>query len=145
MYRLPGDRVPLDLDGNVEVEPIRSWFVQRSALQLIARYNAAEDGSDVQAVAFVTLLEYFVSEAQPSWEIADHRGVIPATSKGILRLPYAMQMELVSEWLSTLTPEREELPEGLHIVESNAPSAVDAVVANPVLRREIKRRLKKVA
>ena len=146
MYRLPGERVTLDLSGpSVEVEPIHSWMVLVEVQLLVDRAKEADAGA-AEYVALTNLFERFVSEAQPTWAISDHLGSIPATAAGTRRLPLPMQMAIIEQWFDTFNrkPEREELPEGLHVVESDAPSAVDAVIPPGPLQREIKKRLRSV-
>lgn len=146
MWRLPGERVRLDLDGpSVEVEPIYSWMIQAECLVLAQRLKEADEGP-AEYVALGNLFEVFVREAMPQWDIADHLGPIPATVAGMRRLPLTLQSSILDQWIQSLEEEEEaerpELP-GLTLVESPAPSAVDAVVPPGPLNREIKKRLRR--
>ena len=143
MYRLPGERIRLDLDGpTVEVEPLRSWMLQAECLLLAQKAVAAAEGAP-QYVALNDLYEYVIREAQPQWDIVDHIGAVPLTARGMARLPLPLAMEICNQWLETLDakPEPVEVPEGLHLVESDAHSAVDAKIPPGPVNRELKRRL----
>lgn len=132
MWQVPGERITLDLDGpSVEVERLRSWPVQYQVLALAAAFNAANTPATEYA-ALVPLFERFVYEAQPSWSIADHRGAIPATAAGMMRLPLPLGVAMVTQWL-------ESLP-----VPAAQPSAVDGARLPEPVKREIKRRLQAV-
>lgn len=146
MWRVSSERIRLDLDGpSVEVEPLRSWMIQTECLLLAQRLKDADEGA-AEYVALTNLFEFVVREAQPQWDIVDHLGAVPATARGMARLPVALALEICDEWTATLDarPERDAIP-GLRLVESDAASAVDAVVPAGPLRREIKRRLRKAA
>jgi hypothetical protein len=130
MYRLPGERVALDLDGpTVTVEPIRSWAIRFEFAVLVGRYDAAADEA-AQYAALTPIFGYFVAEAQPAWDIADQTGPIPATARGMVRLPLGLAFEICTGWVNTLPVE--------------LPSAVDAVVPPGPVHDEIKRRLRSV-
>lgn len=133
MYRLPGERVKLDLDGpTVEVEPIRSWMIQTESLALAARLGAAEEGV-AEYAALKSLYEFFVAEAQPTWDIGDHRGAIPNTAAGMMRLPLALASSIISQW-------QDSLPKA---PAADLPSAVDILPDGPG-KDEVKRRLRSV-
>lgn len=151
MWRVPGERVTLDLDGpTVEVERLSAWVVMFECLQLYERFNAASK-PEAEYDALTNLYDRFVVEAQPTWDISDHRGVVPNTARGMTRLPTSLALAMVSQWMATFAVSAEEqetavaprpdIP-GLRLVESQAPSAVDAVVPPGPLNREIKRRLR---
>lgn len=131
-YRLPGERVTLDTDGDVTVEPIRSWVIQHLGLRRYGAFQSAAAG-DAEAVALNAMGEYLMAEAQPAWDITDHRGAIPATASGYLRLPLALQQGIYLGWLETLIVPQEE-----HA------SAVDALVPPGKFRTAIKRELRSV-
>jgi hypothetical protein len=138
----------LDLDGpSVEVEPIRSWNIEQECLHGWRVFVAAKT-PEASYVALSTLYQQFIIEAQPSWDIVDHRGPVPTTVRGMARLPLDLQVSILGRWRDTYVvaekPEREPLP--FSVIESDAPSAVDAVFppGSPV-NREAKRRLRKVA
>jgi hypothetical protein len=143
MWRLPGDRTTLDLDGpSVEVEPLHSWHIADECKSYWAAFMAATKAEDERR-ALNALYTTFVAEALPSWDIADHRGPIPATAAGMTRLPLPLVDSIIGQWLQTLNakPEREAIA-GLHVVESDAPTAVDALIPPGPANREIKRRLR---
>ncbi len=130
MYRLPGDRITLDLDGpTVEIEPIRAWAVLLASTQLGAAYVAASDPVE-QYTALAALAEFFLLEAQPQWNFADHRGPIRETVNGFLRLTPVMQSGVIAGWQATYEEEKS--------------SAVDAVIEPGPANLEIKRRLRAV-
>ena len=135
VYRLSGERVRLDLDGPVvEVEPIRAWPVARIGVRSWLAFQAATD-PDTELAALLELYRLFVAEAQPSWDIADHRGLISLSAEGMCRLPLDLAQKIITGWLGTLP-----LP-----IESEEPeSAVDAVLPPGPLRDEVKTRLRAV-
>lgn len=138
MWRIPGERVPLDLDGpTVEVERLTAWPLQFECLALLGRFMAAEK-PEAEYAALGDLFSRFVLEAQPSWDIVDHRGAVPNTARGMMRLPTDLALPMVQLWLETLTAAAEE-PEA-----AQPPTAVDAIVPEGPLNREIKRRLRSV-
>lgn len=149
MYRLPGDRIQLDLGGpSVEVEPIHAWAIQFEAYLLLRRLADAEEGTPRQYTAFKDLCEYVAPEAQIQWDIVDHQGPVPTTARGMMRLPITLAAQLAEQWIATIVvPEAqqfEELPDELNVMQTNAPSAVDALVPPGPLNRELKRRLRVV-
>lgn len=134
MWRIPGERIRLDLDGpTVEVERISSWALQFEFTQLaLAWANASKPGAEYAAL--VPIFERFLLEAQPTWDIADHRGPIPVTVRGMARLPLSISLGMFNQWLGSLpVAQEEDQPE----------SAVDAVIPPGPVNLEIKRRLKK--
>lgn len=135
MWRVPSERIALDLGGpTVEVERICSWSIQFEGLSLLGRFNVAAKAQD-EYVALNGLFEHVIREAQPQWDIVDHLGPVPATARGMARLPLDLGLAIASQWLGTL-PQKKEAAE--------PPSAVDAVIPPGPLNREIKRRLKSV-
>lgn len=134
MWQVPSSRIKLDLDGpSVEVERIHSWAVQYQTNRLYDALLAAKT-SDAEYAALLPLIERFVTEAQPTWEISDPRGVVPCTPLGMLRLPIRLTLQMIEGWLNTLIVPSAEKPE----------SAVDAVLPPGKARNEIKRRLRSV-
>jgi hypothetical protein len=147
MWKVPSERVTLDLDGpSVEVEPIRSWNIHLESLHAW-RVVADAEKPEAKYVALTKLYEQFVFEAQPTWDIADHRGPVPTTARGMARIPLDLQLAILAGWVDSYVvaekPEREPLP--FSVVESDAPSAVDAIFPSGPVNRELKRRLRKVA
>jgi hypothetical protein len=128
VYRLNGDRTPLTLDGlTIEVQPVVSDTVYRSIVALGAAAVAAPSNDTLSAVAV-----YFCTEAQPTWDIIDHRGIVPATPAGMLRMSDALALGLVSEWAAAFVAEPPE-------------TAVDKIIPPGEMRDELNRRLKAVA
>ena len=130
-YRLPGKRVALDLDGpSVEVEPIHAWAIQLVGTNL---WQAFEDAATPQAElnALGAIGRFLVAEAQPVWDIVDHRGPIPVSETGMLRLPHTLLLEIHAAWLATFSAEQPA-------------SAVDALIPPGPARNEVKRRLRAV-
>jgi len=147
MWRIPGERIRLDLGGpSVEVEPLRSWMIQTECLFLAQKVKDAAEGA-AEYVALNALFEFVVREAQPQWDIVDHLGAVPTDARGMGRLPLTLALEIVDAWTGSLNarPEMPEVPEGLYVVESDAASAVDALIPPGPLRQTVKRRLRKVA
>lgn len=108
-YRIPGGRVPLDLHGpTVEVErlvaPVTSYLVRAG----IAGFLVAKDET-ARLTALNAIYERFVPEAQPTWDLIDHRGPILPTVGGMLRLdPLALGLPIVYAWLETMAVVEEE-------------------------------------
>ena len=123
-YRLPTDRVQVTVeDLTVEISSLVAWPVAYTADRLVTAFYAAKPGA-AELVALRELYAYFVLEAQPVWDVEDHRGRIPPTSAGMLRLPTNIALGLVVEWLETGTPKPtaadEVLPDGPVKDEVNA-------------------------
>lgn len=123
-YRLPTERVQVTADDlSIEVESVVAWPVAHVAGALVAAFYAASPG-DAELNALRDLYGYFLAEAQPSWDIEDHRGRIPTTVTGMLRFPIDVSLRLISEWLATCVPKStaadEVLPEGPVRDEVNA-------------------------
>jgi hypothetical protein len=103
-YRLPSERVLVTAgDVSAEVERVSAWPIAHSGALLIRSFYVAKPGAE-ELDALRNIYGYFVLEAQPTWDIEDHRGRIPATPAGMLRLPVDAALGLVSEWLGTLIP-----------------------------------------
>lgn len=118
MYRLPDKRVSLNLDGPVvEVQRLASWFIEQQVLSIYSGFAAAKTPAQ-EYEALVATYARFVEEAQPSWSIADHRGPIPATTAGMIRLPLPLSLAILTGWLETLQQHEETVAE----------TAVDAII-----------------
>lgn len=132
MWRVPSERIALNLDGpTVEVERLRSWMVEYECRDLVAAFNAASTRAAEHNV-LAALIDRFMLEAQPSWDIVDHRGAVPANGRGMARLPLDVQLAIIVAWIETFVIAQEE----------PAPaSAVDAVIAPGPANVELKRRL----
>lgn len=132
VYRLPGERIRLDLDGpTVEVERIAAPAIRVVVMRDVDLYFKA-DGEAAQVVALVPVYERFIAEAQPTWDISDHRGPIPVTSSGMLRLG-ELGVRIIVEWVQD-SVRVEEVPQ----------SAVDAIIPPGKLNTDLKRRLRSV-
>lgn len=123
-YRLPTDRVQVTVeDLTVEVSSVVAWPIAHTTAKLYAAYEEAAAG-DAELTALRALYEYFVLEAQPTFDAEDHRGRISPTPVGLLRLPLNLVFGLINEWLSTLRPKStaadEVLPHGPVRDEVNA-------------------------
>ena len=127
-YRLHGERVALTIDGlDIEVQPVSSDTVYRTIVALGSTFVA-----EPTTEALSALVSYFCLEAQPTFEVIDHRGVVPATPAGMLRLPDALVVRLALEWAEAF------------VAEPPA-SAVDKMVPPGEMRDELNRRLRAVA
>lgn len=122
-YRLT-ERVPVTADDlTIEVTSVVAWPIAQTTAALIEAYNRAKPG-DPELAALRDLYAFWILEAQPAWGIEDHRGTVPATAAGMLRLPLPLVFGLISGWLETLIPPStaadEVLPEGEVRDEVNA-------------------------
>ena len=103
-YLLAGERVTITAgDLDIEVAPVVAWPIAHTAARLADAYNVATPG-DAELVALRELYGFFVVEAQPEWDIVDHRGRIAPTTAGMLRLPLDLALSLIGAWLDTITP-----------------------------------------
>jgi hypothetical protein len=132
-YRLHGERVTLALDDGptIEVQPIASDTVYRTAVGLASAYFAATDPAALSA-ALERLATYFCMEAEPTWEMVDHRGTVPATPAGMLRMPDTIALTIMSDWAE------------LFVAEPPA-TAVDKLMPEGPLRDRLNRQLRAVA
>lgn len=128
--RLLPERVPITSeDLSAEVTRCASWSIQQDAVRLWAAFLRAPDGSVAERNALREFYGLFVDEAQPTWDIIDHRGVVLATVAGMERLNHLHVAGLILEWAATLRV-------------SDPPSAVDALMPEGPLRDELNRHLK---
>lgn len=131
-YRLPSERVALALDGpTVEVERLGAWAIYWRAMNLLSAYYAAKKPADV-AAALEGLVSFVVPEAQPTWDITDHRGPVPTSPSGMLRLPVVLILEISTGWLETFA-------------KAEPATAVDKMVPPGALRDELNAALRKAA
>lgn len=103
-YVLHGERAPLTVDDlTIEVAPIVADPVYVAAIGLVVTALTAKPDAVQQARR--DAYGFFVAEAQPTWAIVDHRGSIPATANGMLRLPDALAFRLIEAWTDLFTAE----------------------------------------
>jgi hypothetical protein len=97
-YRLPGGRSTLTpVEGcDVEVTALVVWPLYQTAVGLAAAYFGAPAAGEYAALE--RLYGFFCIEAQPTWAIVDHRGAIPATPAGMMRLPIPLAFEMIEQW-----------------------------------------------
>lgn len=129
-YRLPSERVAIAIEDGptVEVEKIGAWPIYHTAVGLVSACTAATTEA-ATTDALLRLYEFFVAEAQPTWEITDHRGPILPTATAMLRLPVnEVALPIVEGWAETFTPK---------------PTAVDAMIPEGPLRDELNAGLRK--
>ena len=135
MYRLPGGRRTLRiLEGpytgaECVVQDIGADSIRYTATGLVAAFFAAE-GWKAERDPLTALYDLFAREGQPTWSIADHRGVIPPTGAGMMRLPIALALEFIDQWVAPPStavdeifppgPLRDELNRELRTVEEGA-------------------------
>jgi hypothetical protein len=130
-YRLPSARAPVEIEDGptVEVCSIGAWPIYRTAVGLVSAFLAAKPAAE--AAALRELYTFFVAEAQPTWEIVDHRGPVLPTADGMLRLPVIdIALKIIDGWVSTFQP----VPEA---------TAVDAMIPPGPLRDELNRGLRR--
>jgi hypothetical protein len=127
-YRLPSERVTVEVENGppIEVERLGVWTLAWTGAYLVGQFYAAT-APEAELAALRNIGAYFIVEAQPTWDIADHRGPIPVTVDGFLRLPDPMALAMVRAWLET---------------QHEKASAVDELVPPGEAREELKRRLK---
>ncbi len=100
-HRLASERVPVRVDDlTVEVEVVHSWPLYVHGVRLGATFDP-EKPAAAQMAALDAIYSNFVAEAQPTWEIVDHRGPVPATVAGMLRLPLSIAFGMTNGWLET--------------------------------------------
>lgn len=129
-YRLATERTPITVEDGptVEVQPIGAWPIYRTAVGLVAAFFAAKPAEE--AAALQAVYRFFVSEAQPTFEIVDHRGPILPTADGMLRLPLPLALGIIDGWTSTF----QAVPEA---------TAVDAMVPEGPLRDKLNKGLRR--
>ena len=127
-YRLATERTSVTVEDGptVEVQPIGAWPLYRTAVGLVSAFLAAKP--EAESAALRELYAFFVAEGQPTWEIVDHRGPIPPTPDGMLRLPLPVAFGMIDGWTSAYVPK---------------PTAVDAMVPEGPLRDELNAGLRK--
>lgn len=130
-YRLPSERVVIEIpDGpTVEVAPIHATSIYQAAVGLMGRLLNAEGPASFDARQ--RLCRFVVAEAQPTWDIADHRGAIPPTPEGMVRLPDAYLVAIVEGWTAPF-------------VAVEPTSVADDILPEGPVRDEVKRRLRAV-
>lgn len=101
-YVLAPDRVTIEIEDGpaVEVGPILAYPVVLTTRALFDKYAAAREPA-AEMAALRDLYEYVVAEAQPTWQLLDHKGVVPPTASGMMRLPLPIAFALIREWLDT--------------------------------------------
>lgn len=131
-YRIPGGRVTLDLDGpSIEVEQLVSPTVGFLVRAELAAFLEAKDEAG-RIAALGPICERFVVEAQPTWEIVDHRGPILPTVAGMLRLdPLRIVLPAVMAWVETMPVADEDAPA----------TAVDALIPPGPLNASLNQQL----
>ena len=105
-YHLGSERVTIEAEDGptFEVGPLLAWPITAIAVHRFSKYLAAPD-ANAQLVALRELYEWFVAEAQPTFAIVDHRGAIPNTTAGLLRLPLDLTLRVIEAWIDTATPQ----------------------------------------
>lgn len=123
-YRLPSERVSVTIEDGptVEVERIGVELVFSAAVGLSSAFTAKRDTNHLRP-----LYRYFLAEAQPTWEILDHKGPVYPTVDGMLRMPLDLALGIVSGWLGTFIEQT---------------TAVDEMIPAGPARDELNRRLK---
>lgn len=126
--RLPTERVPIaSEDLTAEVTRCASWAIQQNAVRLWTAFMRATGPTELTTL--LAFYETFVAEAQPTWDWLDHRGAVPPTAAGLLRVNRVQACGLILEWTQTL----QEVPPS---------TAVDELVPEGPLRDELNRQLK---
>jgi hypothetical protein len=129
-YRLGGGRSILTpTDGlTVEVQDIVAWPLYHEAVARATAYFTAS-GPELELAALRRAYAFFCAEAQPTWEIVDHRGIVPATTAGMLRLPVELGLGIILLWSQAFVAEPPE-------------TAVDKIIPPGELRDSLNRRLR---
>lgn len=128
-FRLDSERVTLPIpDGpEIEVAKIGAWPIWRHAVALVAAFLDAKGPAD-ELTTLQAAYGFFVREGMPTWAILDHRGSIPATADGMLRLPVPLTLAMLEGWADTFIPKE---------------TAVDAMIPAGPLRDELNAGLRK--
>lgn len=99
--RLLPERVPIASEElSAEVYRCASWPIQQGAVRLWAAFLRASGAAEMAALR--DMYEFFVTEAQPTWDLIDQLGPVPPTTLGMLRLNHVQACRLVLEWAQTL-------------------------------------------
>lgn len=115
-YLFAPERITIEIEDGptVEVGPLSSWALFMVAASKVDAYAKATGAAEL--VALRDLYEFFVAEAQPTFEVIGPRGVILPNVEGLLRLPLPITMRMISGWIDTgiekTTAADEILPEG---------------------------------
>ena len=126
-YRLTSERVTLTIEDGptVEVEKVHADLIYQHAVGLTSAFLSAKP--EKQTAPLQDLYSFFVKEAQPTWEIVDHRGPIAPSVEGMYRLPVTLGVSIVMEWAGTFI-EKE--------------TAVDKLIPPSVLRDRLNTKLR---
>lgn len=126
-YDLRPERVEVSVgDLTIDVSRIASYPLWVQGVRLAAAWAAAKtDERNVEALG--ECYAYFLAEAQPTWQIVDHRGPVLPTLGGMYRLRPELGMGLYAEWLDTI---REKA------------TAVDEIVPPSQLRDQLNAKLR---
>jgi len=129
-YRLASARAPVEIEDGptVEVQPIGAWPIYRTAVGLVSAFLTAEPAAEMAALQ--AAYAFFVREAQPTWEILDHRGPVLPTADGMLRLPLPLALAIIDGWVATF----QSVEEPVDIPEA---TAVDAMIPPGKLRDDL--------
>lgn len=100
MHRLPGERVSIG-DPPIEVERLAAWTILRVAIHRMSVFLGTDEPAK-EILALRDLYALFMDEAQPTWDLADHKGPIPATPDGMWRLPLPLALSYVDGWTDTI-------------------------------------------
>ncbi len=100
-YRLPSERVTIEIEDGptLRVEKVHADLLYQHAVGLASAYLRAKPAAQMGALS--ALYSFFLAEAQPTWEIVDHRGPVLPNMDGMVRLPSALGVDICLEWAGT--------------------------------------------
>jgi hypothetical protein len=85
------------------------------------------------------MFQFFLYEAQPVWDLADHHGPIAVLPDAWRRIPHDLLFDIIGQWQDSLQAEQAvEAPPELTLV----PDVVDHIIPPGQANREIHRRLR---
>jgi hypothetical protein len=88
------------------VDIIAAWPLHQMAAARTVAFVAAVEADDVavQLTAYGPMIETFVGQARPAWDLVSPQGPIPPTTTGCYQVPTPLLLQLIEAWLDTFAP-----------------------------------------
>jgi hypothetical protein len=85
------------------VDIIAAWPLHQLAASRMVAFVAAVEADDVgaQLSTYGPLIETFVEQARPAWDLVSPQGPIPPTVAGCYHVPTPLLLQLIEAWLDT--------------------------------------------